>query len=512
MANGGEQSDKDQSREDYQRRLANDIQKSQVGTSSGNDLKTEANSDSPDFDFEQDDAPEQEEDQDQPDTPVQTTDNLKKTSEAASVDQQIAEKQKNVPEYTVQSPAAKKKLPGGPAVKAGVKTAQNGESKVAGGVQKALSAEAEGVGKVGAQVAKKVAANAGQAVAKLAVNIGIKVAAATAEYWLPILLAIMALVIVIFGVIFLIKSLQTPNVNGSSPVQAADILNDRPWISKVLALSGNKEIAASLTADVLSGLQENLVVLKDDLVKPPLSNYDDMTKQKISAKIDEVNQLVVDFQKLQPTDPTREDAGMKIVNAVGQLVDTLSSAPFHYSGPTTYPIDPAKITGFNNSPHCNTFAHPAPCKSHRTFQAFRKNIADAADIGSTSGTEVRASFAGKVIRKSVVSKSYAGGYYIYIENTDSQGKKCVATYAHLNNDAVSEGTTVELGEKIGTLFPLGVSAPHVHFELSCNGQFIVMTKEELANWNSPNRKYSEAGEYVYYSLMNALNLDPTKRK
>ena len=92
MANGGEQSDKDQSREDYQRRLANDIQKSQVGTSSGNDLKTEANSDSPDFDFEQDDAPEQEEDQDQPDTPVQTTDNLKKTSEAASVDQQIAEK------------------------------------------------------------------------------------------------------------------------------------------------------------------------------------------------------------------------------------------------------------------------------------------------------------------------------------------------------------------------------------------------------------------------------------
>jgi len=71
---------------------------------------------------------------------------------------------------------------------------------------------------------------------------------------------------------------------------------------------------------------------------------------------------------------------------------------------------------------------------------------------------------------------------------------------------------VELGEKIGTLFPLGVSAPHVHFELSCNGQFIVMTKEELANWNSPNRKYSEAGEYVYYSLMNALNLDPTKRK
>jgi len=113
------------------------------------------------------------------------------------------------------------------------KLKQQATTEAKSAVKKGAKATTDAAG----QAIKKAAAQA----AKWAAELATKAVAATAEYWLPILFIIIAVILMIVAIVFLIRALQTPNANGSSPVQAADIVNDHPLIQSVLALSSPAE-------------------------------------------------------------------------------------------------------------------------------------------------------------------------------------------------------------------------------------------------------------------------------
>jgi len=412
------------------------------------------------------------------------------TSEPTTPEQQILQSQKEVPKYSAQPEQPEKNLPGGPAVKP--------KNQLTPEAEKILPKK--GVAKTATNAVADLAKKAAQAAVKMAVQIGAKIATATSGYWLPILLGAIGIVIIVMGLIFLIRALQTPNVNGSSPLQAADVVVDRPWISKVLALSGKNNISASLTSEMLSGLESDLATMKSDLSKPPLSNYDDPTKQKISAKIEEISKLISVFKTMSSSNEKYAESGKKIFTALGELLDYFSTVSFRYSGETAYPIKASEVRGFNSSLHGGTPMRCEPKEGHGTFSNNNKCTSDATDLMAPGGTSVYAAFSGTIVRK-----GYHMGYYIYVEGKDNEGKTFKAVYAHLQNVTSSKEITV--GEKIAEL-STKLNHPHLHFELLCNNQAVTTTADDMANFRASGRKYSVVGEYLYVRILNVLNKTP----
>ncbi|MBO5783677.1 MAG: peptidoglycan DD-metalloendopeptidase family protein [Clostridia bacterium] len=84
---------------------------------------------------------------------------------------------------------------------------------------------------------------------------------------------------------------------------------------------------------------------------------------------------------------------------------------------------------------------------------------NAIDIGTPSGTALRAANSGTVV---AVSYEYSGGYYIAIDH----GGGFSTRYFHLSAQYVKVGQTVARGELIGRTGSSGaaVTGPHLHFE------------------------------------------------
>ncbi len=472
-----------ESPDQYKRRVADDIKRAQIN------VPTET---SADFDIDEEEI----EDAHQP----KTDDNANETAKVKSGTPEEQIQQAEVPEFKsddVFTPAAVKEAqPGGPAVQPRETAQEKAKEQAEDEKKTATKRAAKPLADVAGDAVKKAVGSA----TKWAAQIGTKIAATTAGYWLPILLAIVGIVIIVVALVFLIRALQTPNVNGSSPVEATDILHDRPWISKILALSGNSDVTKSLTADVLSGLQGDLAAMKNDLNSPPLSNYDSTTKAKISAKIDEIVGLVKAFQTLPQGDAKENAAGLKIVTAVGQLLDIFATVPFHFSGETAYPISPKDVKGFNSTLHGGSFMRCESVPGHGTFINNNKCTNDATDIGDSGGTPVYAAFSGHITKRGNHS-----GDYIYIEGKDSVGKTFRAVYAHMQSVTSSDDVTV--GQKIGASWT-GLNHPHLHFELLCDNHAVTTTAEDVANFHSSNKKYNVIGEYLYVRDLSVLNKTP----
>ncbi|MFA5158262.1 MAG: M23 family metallopeptidase [Patescibacteria group bacterium] len=169
--------------------------------------------------------------------------------------------QGQVPEYrsndVFQPAAAGQQQPGGPAIQP--KKSKEDEEKerakeqVKEMAKDKVKQEAKQVARQAMNAAKKAISQATKAAAKAIAQLASKavasIAAATAEYWVPILLILIAVVIIIVGAVFLIRALQTPNANGSSPVQAADIIADHELIRTVLSLSSEAEFQKLLDSN-----------------------------------------------------------------------------------------------------------------------------------------------------------------------------------------------------------------------------------------------------------------------
>lgn len=491
-----------ESPDEYKRRIASDILNAQVNQPP-NPSQLDNQPDENLVALDIDDEEEGEEEEDQPQINQDQIENItrpQKPAQAATPEQQIREAREAVPEYVETPAAAEEPQPGGPAVQQNKKErtreqlekeASRVRSKIIKGERQQLAERA--VGLTWQDLKKKITT---EALKKLAVQAWEWVATATAEYWVPILLGIIGIIIIIVAVVFLVRALQTPNTMGSSPVQAADILNDRPWISKVLGLSGDKNVADKLTSLVLDGLSQDLNKLESEMNNPP--GYPPGLQQKVVAKIQEIRGYISEFQQLTPGDKQANDVGLKIVTAVGQLSDFFGQAPWRIDVQTAWPLPKDKIRSFNNSLHCGTPLRPENCNHHRTFEQFMKGTADATDIGAPYNTLVFAIFAGTVVKRGNVL-----GTYLEIKSADGH---FLAVYAHMRavpSNLVS-GTTVQIGNQIGQLTGLqnGISNPHLHFELYKDGQAVVTTREDIAS-----HKYAQVGHYLWDRDKAALNLN-----
>ena len=97
------------------------------------------------------------------------------------------------------------------------------------------------------------------------------------------------------------------------------------------------------------------------------------------------------------------------------------------------------------------------------FGAYHAGI----DIAAPIGTPIYAAASGRVIK--VVKLDWSYGWYLVIDH----GNGFEGLYAHCSQFAVSVGDRVEQGEVIASIGNTGrTTGPHLHFELSLNGQVV----------------------------------------
>ena len=319
MPNGGTQPNKKPlSREEYERRIAGDIVGRRVEAP-----KPETPPTPPAKEIEEEpeeiveEMPQEEEEKRKPELSREDIERLARQQRIEKTPQEQLEKGE-VPEYEAQPPEAYKQPPGGPAIKPKKPgLTQRGGQAVKRGASKAGQAVKSGAEKAGqaiAQAAKKIAAQAAQFLAKAAAQ----AVATLAPYWGPILIGLIAVIIIIVGVVILIRALQTPNAMGSSPVQAADILNDYQLIKTVLSLSDSTSF-------------QNMLANNKDQLMTEITNFEETIKAKfpgdprIPTTISKLDQAKAKISTYSTVDATKADEIKKlIVDAVKPWAADLS--------------------------------------------------------------------------------------------------------------------------------------------------------------------------------------------
>ncbi len=88
------------------------------------------------------------------------------------------------------------------------------------------------------------------------------------------------------------------------------------------------------------------------------------------------------------------------------------------------------------------------------------------DVGAPTGSKVTAAASGTVV---LATYSSSAGNYIMI----SHGGGAYTVYMHLSKMSVSEGASVNRGDKIGEVGSTGYSTgPHLHFGIRVNGNYV----------------------------------------
>lgn len=504
------------SEEEYKKGLISDIRPIQARPekkdplenltgNSGDFADTEDIEDEEDQEIVDDESSEEEQD-DQPELSRDDIERLTKDQRIKETPEQQLEKNK-IPEYKAEPPEAYKQPPGGPAIKP--KAPVGTTAKAGQGVAKTGRGAAQAAQKTGQAIAK-----AGQAIAKAvqatvaAIRTAVAAIAAlfeTAPVWVPIVLVILFILIIVGGVVIFLKARQTPNANGASPTVAADPITERPWFQRALLLAGDQDIAQKMTEEILVGLETDLSGLESDMQRQPYSSYPETTKNQISQKITEIRTLISRFRTTTVVSTERKTMADEIVVKLKEIIELFSPAPFYYSaGPgksTAYPVRPSTIKGYTNTLHCETRIRPSgDCGRHRTFHQFKKDTADAVDIFAPSGTPIYAAFSGEVIKR-----GNSSGTYLKVRGTDAEGKTFLAVYAHMNTN-LRAGNTVNAGDEIGTMYPLTISSPHLHFELYCNERAVVTLNEDVIDHSKSDNKYETIGKYLYVRMLNVLHL------
>lgn len=339
-------------------------------------------------------------------------------------------------------------------------------------------------------------------------------------------------IIVILIAMYLGKSNQSPNQYGKSAAQQVDPVIDKPWIQKVLQLTGDEEITKAMSESFLNNLKIEISNTKDQLKDNPsaLKKIDDLL-----AKIDKTKTAT-------GTDKTK--LAKEIKDGVTELVSILYSvAPFSTSIKTAYPIDPGLTTfnTFNKAPHigtpvfpcgkdkngqvirsCNKIdKHPArtfmytmanaspdfdpkdPTKTKQKLFDNPTNNCDAVDITVGNDVAVHAVFGGKVMQAN--DKNNTKTSNMWIEYTDKDGTKYTAVYGHMKQD-INKDASVTAGEKIGT-----TGEQHLHFELAIKGpqdsskygKCVVVTPAEATTIHNQNNE--KIGHFLYNKMLKALN-------
>lgn len=300
--------------------------------------------------------------------------------------------------------------------------------------------------------AKELSKKAAQAMAKLAV----RAVAATAQYWLPILLAIILIVGIIFAIIMFVRAIS--GAEGTTPVQASDVINDHVLIKSVLAMSNQADFEKMLNDN-----KQALITDLSDFIKKIQDKYPSDARTTPSVKqLEQVIALIGAY--------TTPDA------AKAQTIKDLIVAA----------VKPWKITlkpGSMIYPSGNVY----------TTITNRYRVGHAGiDSMMPIGTPLYASTNGKIVhlidtyanlpagKNNYRNYDQNGGFgnIIIVEMDSPIGEAKFWEAHHLSPGTVSKkvGDHVEQGELIALSGHNGSSsAPHLHFEvdkvfcnMSCN--------------------------------------------
>jgi len=187
--------------------------------------------------------------------------------------------------------------------------------------------------------------------------------------------------------------------------------------------------------------------------------YDIETDRQLHAMLVEeeenlqrdINALVAEFERQQEAERQRLLAEQR--NRQQGSAGGSENAPVSGTGEFTWPV-----------PGHHSVSSPFGVRRHPIHGDLRQH--NGIDIPAPHGTPVVASDSGQVITSSFNS---VFGNFIVI----AHGNNTTTLYAHLSSRGVSVGDTVSRGQQIGRIGSTGWSTgPHLHFEISVNGQRI----------------------------------------
>ncbi len=212
-------------------------------------------------------------------------------------------------------------------------------------------------------------------------------------------------------------------------------------------------------------LQKQLVALTVEYnrLARELGKDDQQLLQEIGTAVQQLDQGWV---KLSKENYTMEQQ----VKSLQTLLDELSNKPLEPLDPDlvdkfTPPVEEepeivtwvVPVTGYYISSPFGMRMHPI-----LGYQRMHNGI----DMACVTGTEIRATRAGKVIR---AQWSDSAGYYVQIDHGDG----FVSEYMHMTKYVVSVGDSVAAGQLIGFVGSTGLSdGSHLHFGISFEGGYV----------------------------------------
>ncbi len=458
MAIEGPQPNRRLSREEYERKIADDISKRQVGQPQDADdiIAAEPEEDEESEAEEVSEEPEKEEEK----KPELNRQDIEKLTGEQRV-QQTPEEQLEageVPKYIKESPEAYKQPPGGPAVqpkKPGV-VSEGGGKAVKQGASKAGQAVKSSVQAAGNAI-KEAAVKAAQQVAKAVAQAASKAAAAALSN--PYVLGAILIIILLIGLGIAAIALWPNRSLGTTPTQAADILEDHPLIKTVLAMSNSADFQ-KLLAENKDKLTSEINSFKNKLNSKYASNS--RTGPTI-AKLDEVLKLIAAYTT---TDAVKaKEIRDKLLEAVKPWSVTLSpggmifpvsgfSANNPGRGSDYYKYNSLRRThrGIDRGiPVGTVFRAPADSEIVHLDEKSCRDKIDAGWLNKCNGGF------GNVIIGKVIADNQWKGYYWEIHHLKQYS---AGAYG------IKEGSIVRQGQIIGLSGHNGKSSkPHIHFQI-----------------------------------------------
>lgn len=161
------------------------------------------------------------------------------------------------------------------------------------------------------------------------------------------------------------------------------------------------------------------------------------------------NQVKVRYQKLKVEQRRLKVAAQKAVAAARRAAAQSNSSATSPTGDLVWPVP-----GYQKSGSVGPRVHPI-----YGYNSCHTGI----DIGSPSGTSVKASGAGTV---AAITNGGPYGRAVLLVHADG----LTTFYAHLSGESVNVGQSVDAGQEVGKVGSTGWSTgPHLHYEIRING-------------------------------------------
>ncbi len=299
------------------------------------------------------------------------------------------------------------------------------------------------------------------------------------EAWIVLAIILIIQIALFAAAMSFLGNKKVNTLTGGTFTQAADPIKDKDWITKVLALAGDKQIGEKMSITLLEGLRSDLTQLKNETADAEIKN-------KIETVIGDLNNVVAN---------KTEDNAKKLIASLQNLFNLYENSliPVFTAGPTRSPLE-SKIIRFNQGPFGKTLIYRDSIEGHDTYTQFKNDFCDAVDLYGSSNANVYPVFGGKVTSS---ESDQHGGWKIIIENNGYY-----ALYANLKKEgAPAKDKTMTIQDKIGTLN----EKSRIHLEVSYKGKCIATSVSDRLDFSSNSNK--DWGTYLWNNIKTKLKIN-----